>query len=98
MAHSIASAATFKRNNTHMPEDKSFVFKEELLNKVRYFIEDNDGNKVARNLRKIFFDYMRFQQCSFDIEFEEMLSDVESVIQLMELIGDERQRWREQFK
>ena len=81
-----------------MADDKSFVFKEDLLNKFRYFIEDNDGNKVARNLRKIFFDYMRFQQCSFDIDFEEMLSDVDSVIDLMELIGDERQSWREQFK
>ena len=95
---SMTRTATFTRNIFTMADDKSFVFKEDLLNKFRYFIEDNDGNKVARNLRKIFFDYMRFQQCSFDIEFEEMLSDVDAVIDLMELIGDERRSWREQFK
>jgi len=88
----MARINTFTRNIFKMSEDKSFVFKEDLLNKFRYFIEDNDGNKVARNLRKIFFDYMRFQQYNFDIEFEEMLDDVENVIQLMELLGEERRR------
>ena len=92
MARCMARINTFTRNIFKMSEDKSFVFKEDLLNKFRYFIEDNDGNKVARNLRKIFFDYMRFQQYNFDIEFEEMLDDVENVIQLMELLGEERRR------
>jgi len=92
VARCMARINTFTRNIFKMSEDKSFVFKEDLLNKFRYFIEDNDGNKVARNLRKIFFDYMRFQQYNFDIEFEEMLDDVENVIQLMELLGEERRR------
>ena len=81
-----------------MSEDKSFIFKEDLLNKFRYFIEDNDGNKVARTIRMVFFSYLKFTQGNLDVDFSELLDDVESVIQLMELIGDERQSWREQFK
>ena len=75
-----------------MAEDKPFVLNEDILNKVRYFIQDNGGNRVARNLRKMFFDYMRFQQGNLDVDFDEMLDDVENVIQLMELLGEERRR------
>lgn len=73
-----------------MPNDNPFQLGENTLNKVRYFIQDNDGNRVARNLRKVFFDYMRFQQGSLDVDFDEMLDDFENVILLMEMLGEER--------
>ncbi len=51
------------------------------------FIEDNDLNRMSRNLRKVFFDYLRQQHAGLDIEFSNVLDHVENVIELLEFIN-----------
>jgi hypothetical protein len=70
-----------------MEGENDIVISEDLLNKFRLFIRDNDPLRISRNLRKVFFDYLRFQQDCLDNDFDQILSDVETVINLMECIG-----------
>ena len=41
---------------------------------------------MSRNLRKIFFDYLRQQYAGLDIEFEEVLYDIENVIDFFDFL------------
>jgi hypothetical protein len=70
-----------------MEGEKDIVISEELLNVFKLFIRDNDAARISRNLRKVFFDYLRFQQDCLDNDFDQRLADVEAVINLMECIG-----------
>jgi hypothetical protein len=71
-----------------MEEEKDIVISEELLDAIRLFIRDNDAVRISRNLRKVFFDYLRFQQDCLDNDFDQRLADVEAVINLMECISE----------
>lgn len=59
---------------------------EELIGRFQSFVQDNDTHRMAVNLRKVFFDYLRFQKGNLDTEFDEILDDVETVIDFMESI------------
>ncbi|WP_298939175.1 hypothetical protein, partial [uncultured Dysgonomonas sp.] len=56
------------------------------IDRIQKFVEDNDLNRMSRNIRRIFFDYLRQQQAGLDIEFNDVLNDVENVIDLLEEI------------
>ncbi len=69
-------------------EDKSEL-SEGFQDKLRYFIQDNNAQRASRNLRAVFFDYLRFSQGNLDTYFDEILDDVEATIKLLELIAVE---------
>ena len=69
-----------------MAEQNRQKLTEESIDRIQKFVEDNDLNRMSRNLRKIFFDYLRQQQAGLDIEFNEVLNDVENIIDLLEYI------------
>ena len=69
-----------------MAEQNRQKLTEESIDRIQKFVEDNDLNRMSRNLRKIFFDYLRQQQAGLDIEFNEVLNDVEYIIELLEYI------------
>ncbi len=81
-----------------MSGDNNQVLSEELLNTIRYLIQDKDLSRMSRNLRLIFFDYLRFQNAGLDVEFDAILNDIESIIDLLEVIEDESKSWREKLK
>lgn len=59
---------------------------DELVGRFKSFVQDNDTHRMAVNLRKVFFDYLRFQKGNLDTEFDEILNDIETVIDFMESI------------
>jgi len=74
--------------------DNPHALGKDLKNRIRYFIEDNDSLRASRNLRKVFFDYLKFQQGNLDADFDNILTDVESVIDLLEYISNATKDWR----
>ena len=60
-----------------------------LKDDIRYFAKDNDALRVSRNLRKVFFDYLRYQKEGLDVNFDLVIDDVEAAINLVELFADE---------
>ena len=60
MAFTNLYARKFGCKQYAMSEDKNSL-SEELLERLRYFIEDIDAMRASRNLRKVFFDYLKFQ-------------------------------------
>src|SRR4051794_33236526 len=78
-----------------MSQENKSALSEEFLDKPRYFIQDNDAQRASRNLRAVFFDYLRFQQGNLDTQFDDILNDVEATIKLLELIAGENKEWRE---
>ncbi|MBN9485531.1 MAG: hypothetical protein BGO70_03675 [Bacteroidetes bacterium 43-93] len=69
-----------------MAEQNRQKLTEESIDRIQKFVEDNDLNRMSRNIRRIFFDYLRQQQAGLDIEFNDVLNDVENVIDLLEEI------------
>jgi hypothetical protein len=59
---------------------------DELVGSFKSFVQENDTSRMAVNMRKVFFDYLRFQKGNLDTEFDEILNDIETVIDFMESI------------
>ncbi len=70
-----------------MSEDNKFVLSEDFLNQIRYFIQDKDTQRVSRNLRMVFFYYLRFQASGLPLAFDEIMNDIEATIELLEAIS-----------
>ena len=71
-----------------MPNQEK-VLSDELMEKLNGFNKDHDSLRISRSLRKVFFDYLRFQDAGLSTDFDTVIEDVETVIQLMELFADE---------
>lgn len=69
--------------------DNKYTLSEDLRDKLRYFIQDNDALRASRNLRRVFFDYLRFQDGLSDTDFDNILTDIEATISLLECIANE---------
>jgi hypothetical protein len=80
-------------HSIHMPDDK-LQFSDVLIERLKYLIEDSDPLRVSRNLRKVFFDYLRFQNGLTDAEFDDILTDIEEVFNLLDVIADEEVVYR----
>lgn len=57
---------------------------EELCQRFRIFLEDNDINRMCRNLRKVLIEYVRNQNAGLDVEFEYVLNDLEAIFDLLD--------------
>ena len=70
--------------------DGNYLVSDALQERFRLFIEDVDTLRASRNLRKVFFDYLKFQDGMSDKNFDKMLADVEAVFDLLDAIDDEK--------
>ena len=81
-----------------MNDDNKFVLSDELLNQIKYFIQDKDATRVGKNLRVVFFDYLRFQTSGLPLDFDEILNDVETVLDMLQVIDEESKSWHNNVK
>jgi hypothetical protein len=65
-------------------------FSDNILERLKYFIEDNDPLRISRSLRRVFFDYLRFQDGVADLDFDFIVGDIEAVLDLLDRLVDER--------
>ena len=72
-----------------MADDKLCI-SDTFLERLKFFIEDNDALRVSRNLRKVFFDYLKFQDGMSDKDFDKILTDVEAVFDLLDAFAVEK--------
>lgn len=70
--------------------DEKLLISDGLLEKLQFFIEDKDALRVSRHLRKVFFDYLRFQEGLSDKDFDRILMDVEALFELLDVIAVEK--------
>jgi hypothetical protein len=78
-----------------MLQDDKSALSEEFIDKLRYFIQDNDALRVSRNMRKVFFDYLKFQDGMSDKDFDKIITDVEAVFELLDALAGESKEWRD---
>lgn len=64
------------------------VLKKEMVDRFKLFIEDNNLDRMNRNLRKIFIDYLRQQSAGLDVNFDEILYDMEAIFNLLDDVSD----------
>lgn len=72
-----------------MTDEKNIV-SDALMDRFKLFVEDVDALRVCRNLRKVFFDYLKFQDGMSDRDFDKVVSDVEAVFDLLDAVIDEK--------
>ena len=72
-----------------MSKDKTGLSKE-LADKVRYFIQDTSPARVGKNLRIVFFDYLRNQREGLPIEFDQVLDDMQNLFELLDVAAEEK--------
>ncbi|WP_291128009.1 hypothetical protein [Flavobacterium sp. UBA7682] len=68
-------------------EAKSKEVSDEVLEQFKMFVGDCDTLRMSRNIRIIFFDYLKFQQGNLNNNFDEILFDVEQAIDFFESIS-----------
>lgn len=78
---------TFSQIIYKVDEAKSNEVSDEVLEQFKLFVCDCDTLRISRNLRKVFFDYLKFQQGNLDNNFEEILFDMEQAINFFESIS-----------
>jgi hypothetical protein len=81
-----------------MNADSNHAFSDEFLDTMRYFIQDKDAIRVSRNLRLVFFDYLRFQTSGLHVDFDAILNDVEAMMDLLDAISYESKSWRDKLE
>lgn len=64
---------------------------DEAIEQVKNFLVYNDPLRASRNLRRMFFDYLRFQEGLTATHINEMIDDVEVVIELMEVLANDKE-------
>ncbi|PQJ09596.1 hypothetical protein CJD36_016790 [Flavipsychrobacter stenotrophus] len=69
--------------------NQEMVLSDKLMEKLNSFNKDHDSLRISRSLRKVFFDYLRFQNAGLSTDFDTVIEDVDTLIQLMELFADE---------
>ena len=65
-------------------------FSQEFLDSNRYFLQDHSLERIDKNLRLVFFDYLRNQREGLPIEFDEVLNDIEALFVLIETMRNEK--------
>lgn len=73
-----------------MSQEAKCALSEEIVERLKFFIEDTDALRVSRNLRKVFFDYLKFQDGLSDKDFDKILTDVEAVFELLDAFAIEK--------
>lgn len=63
---------------------------EKMQDKMRYFLQDHSPERVSRNLRKVLIDYLRSQQAGLPLEWDEILNDLESLFDLLDVAAREK--------
>ncbi len=66
------------------------VLSKKLTDRMRYFMQDHSPERVAKNLRKVFIDYLRSQQAGLPVEWDEILNDLESLFELLDVAAEEK--------
>lgn len=64
------------------------VLKKEMAVRFKVFLEDNNFERMNRNLRKIFIDYLRQQSAGLDVNFDDILYDIEAIFNLLDDVID----------
>ncbi len=72
-----------------MSIDKTGLSKE-LADKVRYFVQDTSPGRVSKNLRVVFFDYLRNQREGLPMEFDQILDDMQNLFEFLDVAAEER--------
>ena len=70
-----------------MPDNN---FSQEFLELIRYFLQDHSAERIDKNLRLVFFDYLRNQSEGLPTEFDEVLNDIEALFVLIETMRNEK--------
>ena len=68
-------------------QDKTFS--KEFLNGMRDFLQNHSPERIDKNLRLVFFDYMRNQREGLPTEFDEVLDDIEALFMLIDTMKSE---------
>jgi len=72
-----------------MEQEASNQLSQQLQDGVRYFLQDTDINRMSRSLRKIFFEYLRYSSDAPDRDFNEIVTDVENMFELLDTLNSE---------
>ena len=70
-----------------MPDN---TFSQEFLDGLRFFLQDHSPERIDKNLRLVFFDYLRNQREGLPTEFDEVLDDIEALFILIETMRNEK--------
>jgi len=65
-------------------------FSKEFLNGMRDFLQNHSPERIDKNLRLVFFDYLRNQREGLPTEFDEVLDDMEALFLLIKTIRIEK--------
>lgn len=66
------------------------TFSQEFLNEMRFFLQDHSPERIDKNLRLVFFDYLHAQREGLPTEFDEVLNDMEALFSLVETMRNEK--------
>ncbi len=62
---------------------------EMMVNEVRQFLATNSCERISKNLRIVFFAYLREIENGMPGEYDEILSDMEKMFDLLEVLRGE---------
>lgn len=63
------------------------TYPDEIKEKLEYFLENANFERLSKTIRKLFFSYLRDCKEGFSVDFDDILYDVETLIDLLEALS-----------
>lgn len=60
-------------------------YSEETKKQIEYFLENSNFERLSKTIRKLFFAYLRDSKEGFSVDFDDILYDVETLINFLEI-------------
>lgn len=68
-----------------------YQFDNVFLSSLQRMIVEYDLQRMSVNMRKVFFDYMRYQTVGLDVDFDDILNDIERLMEMIDFLQEQKQ-------
>lgn len=62
-------------------------YPDELITRLEYFLENSNHERMSKTIRKLFFAYLRDSKEGLSVDFDDVLYDSETLINILEEIN-----------
>lgn len=70
--------------------NEEYQFDNLFLSSLQGMIVESDFQHMSISLRKVFFDYMRYQAVGLDVDFGDILNDIEGVMEMLDFFQGQK--------
>ena len=81
-------------DDTIKTDEETNIISQQLTDGFKYFLTHHEPDKLSRDLRNIFLDYLKHQFEFLPTEFVTTISGLYGLFELLDVAADETKNWK----